>query len=131
MIENRQNGIFNATGPDYPLTLGELLTTCREVTHSNAAFTWVSDQFLLDQHVIPYTELPLWLPRADAAWDSVSISCALSLGLKFRPLAKTVASTWLWDQTRPLNTPRRNGLAPERETALLQAWHKQGAYFAT
>jgi len=131
MIENRQNDIFNATGPDYPLTMGELLATSREVTHSDAAFTWIGDQFLLDQQVIPYTELPLWLPRAEAAWDSVSISRALSLGLNFRPLAETVASTWLWDQTRPASTPPRNGLSPEREAALLQAWHTQGAYFET
>jgi 2'-hydroxyisoflavone reductase len=58
MIENHQTGTFNATGPDYPLTLGELLATCKEVTHSEAAFTWVSDQFLLDHAVTPYTELP-------------------------------------------------------------------------
>jgi 2'-hydroxyisoflavone reductase len=123
MIEHHQTGIFNATGPDYPLTFGELLTCCREVTHSEVTFTWVSDQFLLDNHVAPYTELPLWMPQKDAAWDSVSNSSALSLGLRFRPLAETVAATWLWDQSRSPSTQRRNGLSPEREATLLQMWH--------
>jgi nucleoside-diphosphate-sugar epimerase len=123
MTENRQTGVFNATGPEYPLTFGKFLATCRETTHSQATFTWVSDQFLLDQHVAPYTELPLWLPGEYAAADAVSIARALSQGLEFRPLAETVAATWAWDQTRPPATPRRNGLSPEREQALLQAWH--------
>jgi 2'-hydroxyisoflavone reductase len=123
MAENRQTSVFNATGPDYPLAFGKFLATCREATHSEATFTWVSDQFLLDQHVAPYTELPLWLPGEYAAADAVSIARALSQGLEFRPLAETVADTWAWDQTRLPATPRRNGLAPEREQALLQAWH--------
>jgi 2'-hydroxyisoflavone reductase len=123
MIENRQNGVFNATGPNVPLTLGELFTCCREVTQSDAVFTWVSEEFLLDQNVTPYTELPLWLPRQDAAWETVSISRALSQGLKFRPLAETVSATWSWSEARPPSTPRSNGLPPERECSLLQAWH--------
>jgi nucleoside-diphosphate-sugar epimerase len=125
MAESRQTGIYNATGPNYPLTLGELLATCREVTQSDATFTWVSDKFLLDQNVVSFTELPLWLPREVAALDAVSISRALSAGLSFRPLAGTVADTWAWDKTRSPDLPRRNGLSPWRERELLQMWHSQ------
>lgn len=128
MIEQHQTGVFNATGPDYPLTFGELLKCCREVTGSDGTFTWVSDQYLLDNQVVPYTELPLWVPQVDAAWDAVSNLRALSLYLRFRPIAETVAATWLWDQTRPASISRRNGLSPEREATLLQSWHSINQY---
>jgi len=123
LLENAQSGTFNATGPATPLTLGELFTCCREVAQTDATFTWVSEDYLLANNVAPYTELPLWLPRADAAWEMVSIARALAQGLTFRPLAETVSGTLAWDQSRPATTPRRNGLSPERETALLAAWH--------
>ncbi len=125
MVESRQTGIYNATGPDYPLTLGELLATCREVTQSDATFTWVSEKFLLEQNVVAFTELPLWLPRQVAALDAVSIRRAHSAGLSFHPLTETVADTWAWDKTRAPDVPRRNGLSPARERELLQMWHSQ------
>jgi 2'-hydroxyisoflavone reductase len=123
MIETHQGGSFNATGPATPLTLGELFTCCQSVANNDAFFTWVSEDFLLANNVAPYTELPLWLPRQNAAWEMVSIARALAQSLTFRPLAETVSDTLAWDHSRPPSTPRRNGLTPERETALLEAWH--------
>jgi 2'-hydroxyisoflavone reductase len=120
MVERKAAGIYNATGPANPLTLGSLLDTCREVSGSNASFTWVSDEFLLKNGVTPYTELPLWMPIEEAAWEMVSIDKALEAGLKFCPLEQTVRDTFEWDRTRPKDAPRRNGLAPDREADLLK-----------
>jgi 2'-hydroxyisoflavone reductase len=125
MVERKAAGIYNATGPANPLTLGSLLDTCREVSGSNASFTWVSDEFLLKNGVTPYTELPLWMPVEEAAWEMVSIDKALEAGLKFRPLEQTVHDTLAWDRTRPMDEPRRNGLASEREIHLLEKWKQK------
>jgi 2'-hydroxyisoflavone reductase len=125
MVVRRATGTYNATGPAEPLTLGRLLQTCREVSGSDASFTWVSDEFLTENGVTPYTELPLWLPIQYAAWEMVSIQKALEAGLKFRPLAQTVRDTLEWERTRPADTPRRNGLPAERETAILKLWNSK------
>jgi 2'-hydroxyisoflavone reductase len=124
MVEARQTGIYNATGPDYPLTMGHLLQTCVDVSRNNAQLMWVHEQFLLDQGVGPWMELPLWIPgTAYAGMSQVSIARALADGLTFRPLADTVRDTIDWAATRPADHEWRAGLKPEREAALLQEWH--------
>src|SRR5262249_55921530 len=42
MAERRLVGVYNATGPAYDLSFGQLLDTCRAVSGSDARFTWVS-----------------------------------------------------------------------------------------
>ena len=121
-VEARLTGVFNATGPEGVLTLGELLEACRGA----ARLTWVGEQFLLDQKVAPWSELPLWIPDSDP--DSVGFSAfdcgkALAAGLTFRPLAETVRDTLAWAATRPADHPWRAGLTPEREAELLKLWH--------
>jgi len=39
-------GIYNATGPRQPMPMGQFLQTCKEVTGSDARFTWVPWSFL-------------------------------------------------------------------------------------
>lgn len=125
MAERRATGAYNATGPAAPLTMGEVLETCREVTGSDARFTWVDDAFLLGQGVGPWMELPLWVPEEpdSAGFSAVDCSRAIGAGLTFRPLADTVRATLAWDAARPADTPRRAGLAAEREAQVLAAWH--------
>jgi len=125
MIERNQTGVYNATGPDYPLSMGRLLDECRTVSGSNARFTWASDAFLLEHGVRPYTEMPLWIPHEPDAVGHSRIDCskAIAAGLSFRPLAKTVWETLVWDAPQPPGAQRANGLAPERERELLAQWH--------
>lgn len=122
MVESNQVGIYNATGPDYPLTLGDLFETCRKVTGSDAHFTWVSEEFLLENKVEPWSELPLWLPESDptqAGFDRISIAKALAAGLTFRPLESTIRSTLNWANSRPPEHEWRAGMKPEKEAELL------------
>jgi 2'-hydroxyisoflavone reductase len=124
-------GDFNATGPEPSLTMGRLLETCRVVADSDAAFVWVTDQFLLEQGVGPWMELPLWLEPEDAALLQLDVSRAIAAGLRFRPLDDTVADTLAWVAAG--GTPGElasglaigeAGLAPDREAALLEAWSR-------
>ncbi len=112
-------GTYNATHPG--CTWAELLETCREVSRSDARVTWVTDEFLLEQEVGEWMELPLWLADpAFAASDDVDVTRALAAGLTFRPLADTVRGTL--DEAE---TTDAAGLAAEREAALLAAWHER------
>lgn len=127
MVEQRAVGIYNATGPAELLTLETVLTTCQTVTGSAARFTWVSEEFLAEQKVGAFVELPLWVPESEAGIEQINCSKAIQAGLTFRPLTTIIADTLAWQQTRPADHQWRAGLTEEREQALLaawQAWHK-------
>ena len=122
-------GVFNLTGPAQPLTIGGLLDTARSTLDPAAQLQWVDEKFLLDAGVAPWSDLPVWLPRAQAALHGVDIARALASGLQCRPLADTLSDIALWPQDRvpppadPAAPPRPPaGRAPERDAALLQAW---------
>jgi 2'-hydroxyisoflavone reductase len=121
--EAKLYGPYNATGPDGRLTMGEVLQTCREVSGSNAQFTWVSEAVLLENEVGPYVEMPLWVPAEYAGFDSFNCQKAIDAGLTFRPLAETVRDTLTWQVTRPADYQWRGGLTAEREAELLEKWH--------
>lgn len=119
MAEARASGVFNATGPARPLTLGETLLACKAVTGSDANFVWADPQFLLASGVQPWVELPLWAPGEEAL-NQVSIAAARTAGLTFRPLEQTIADTLAWARTQPTPTTGSAGLAREKETELLR-----------
>lgn len=123
MVEAKATGVFNATGPTQPLIMGEVLETCKQVTNSDASFTWIPEPWLLEQKVGPWIEVPLWLPMASDGISHTDCSKAFAQGLTFRPLGETVRDTLAWEQTRPADHAWRAGLKPEREKEVLQAWH--------
>src|SRR5262245_9308494 len=51
MVELGTTGIFNATGPDYKLTMGKMLDDIKTAIKSDAQFTWEHADFLLAQKV--------------------------------------------------------------------------------
>jgi 2'-hydroxyisoflavone reductase len=115
LVEERRTGVFNATNEG--VSMGELL--------AGTDVTWVTDEFLLEQGVGQWMELPLWL--ADPQWigmHGADVSRAVAAGLRFRPVAETVRDTAAWAATRGDHEPEA-GLAPERERELLEAWHSR------
>jgi 2'-hydroxyisoflavone reductase len=129
MIEAGATGPFNATGPEYPLTMGRMLEACRTVTKNDAELVWVTDEFLVSEEVGQWMELPLWLsePALDGML-AVDVSRAIDAGLSFRPLADTIRDTLAWDAERPPDELADGvGLAPEREAELLARWQSRAA----
>ena len=124
MVEQKATGVYNATGPAQPLTLGKLLTTCQQVSGTQSNFTWVSEEFLLAQEVGAFVEMPLWTSAAEAGIEQVDCRKAIQAGLHFRPLAETIADTLAWSQTRPTDHTWRAGLTAEREATLLATWQQ-------
>jgi 2'-hydroxyisoflavone reductase len=94
---------------------------------------------LLEKGVVPFAELPLWLPSDSAAIFRTRTDRALAAGLKPRPLADTVQYVMTWDAGRD---PQDDGssqaagslrlrgtahMSPEREAALIAAWRSTQA----
>jgi nucleoside-diphosphate-sugar epimerase len=115
--ERGLSGTFNATNEG--VAWGELLDACRDVTGYQAEITWVSEEFLLENEVGQWMEVPLWLAGAEMAYaDRVDVSRAIAEGLRFRPLAETVRAT-----LEHAETTDAAGIAQERESELLEKWH--------
>jgi len=135
MVEQQRTGVYNATGPEYNLTFGQLLDTSRTISGGDARFTWISEAFLIEKEVAPWSELPLWIPQSDPdmlGFSDINCAKAIAAGLTFRDLATTARDTLAWDATRadtaepPARALQpRAGLAHEREVELLQAWHNR------
>ena len=127
--------IFNLTGPGTATTMATLLDTARQTLAPGAQLEWVSEAHLLAQDAAPWSDLPLWLPQAQAGLHAVSIGRALARGLQCRPLAQTIADTAAWvarvTPAQPVageGPPRAAvGLSPEREAALLATWAARAA----
>jgi 2'-hydroxyisoflavone reductase len=136
MAENRTLGVFNGTGPEKPMTTSGMLNGIKSALKSNAKFIWVPADFLAEQKVSPWQNLPVWVgPDApDNIGDSRrSIEKALKAGLTFRPLAVTATDTLEYQKKRPAAEQQRLidgkpfGLSAEREAQVIAAWKaKQG-----
>jgi len=128
MIEHGQTGTYNANGQPGALTMEIMLEECRIVSKSDAHFTWVSDRFLMKENVVPWTEMPLWIPEEDAphlkGFMSVDCSKAVAAGLTLRPLSETIEDTLTWHATHCSDTKLQAGIKPEEEQQLLQKWHQ-------
>ncbi len=132
-VERSSTGVFNLNGPDLALTMAGLLHCARTVLNSQARLHWLAEDFLLAHAVAPWSELPVWLPRASQAMHRIDTARARQHGLVCRPLAQTLADTAAWlagldsksaAAASPGPGPGRPaaGMPAERETRLLQAW---------
>jgi 2'-hydroxyisoflavone reductase len=125
MVENRETGIYNATGPAKPLGIGEMLDRIKGALDSKAKFTWAPADFLKAQKIEAWSDMPVWTGD-ESGMARTSISRALAKGLKFRPLADTARDTLAWfkSQSQDRQSHLKAGLRPEREAEVLAAWHK-------
>ena len=123
LIQVNASGVYNATGPDYELTLGRLLEVSKHISGSDARFHWASVEFLNQHKVEAWSDMPTWVPDDEegAGSSRVDVSKAIAAGLTFRPLEETVRDTLEWAQTRPADHPWRAGLTAEREEEVLAA----------
>lgn len=119
LTESGTAGTFNAVGPRRPLTLGRLLQACRQLARSPGQAIPLDEARVQSLGLQPFTDLPLWLPKAGQDFSRVSHRRALAAGLTFRPLEDTLADTQAWACTELADRPLRAGLTPEREAALL------------
>ena len=127
MVENSDTGIYNATGPAKELGIGGMLDGIKSALNSNATFTWADAEFLKQQKVEAWSDMPVWAGD-ELGLSRTNISRALAKGLTFRPLADTARDslTWFKAQKPERQAKLRAGLTAEREAEVLTALHKQG-----
>jgi Nucleoside-diphosphate-sugar epimerases len=126
MAENHETGIYNATGPAKALEIGAMLDAIKGALDSSAKFTWLPAEFLKQQKVEAWSDMPVWAGD-ELGLARTKIDHALAKGLTFRPLAETARDTLAWYKSLPQDrqSKLRAGLTPEREAEVLAAWKKQ------
>lgn len=135
MMTSCSTGTFNATGPNYPLTMEQFIDACIRVTGADAEIVWVNEEFLLEQKVAPWTEMPLWVPvnsplspELEKPWKgafSINIDKAVQSGLTFRQLDESLTDIYEWEKTRSLREDEwKSGMRAEREKELLTLLNK-------
>ncbi len=126
VAESRTFGTFNATGPELPIKMRDMLTGIAAAVHADARIAWVPTGFLEAQKVAPWSDMPVWVPGQgeSAGFARRSIRKALAKGLTFRPLATTASDTLAWFKQQPAERQAKlkAGLPPEREVELLAKW---------
>ena len=104
--------------------MAEMLYGIRAITSATVNLTWVPFDFLREQEVRPWSDMPAWIPNDPITF--VSVRRAVKAGLTYRPLADTALDTLRYHESRP-EEERNNmqaGISPEREQEVLTAWHK-------
>ena len=128
MIEREETGIFNATSKPFDLTFAQMFEAMKNATGSSAEFTWVSERFLTENNVAPWSEMPFYLPESDENFRNfltMNVDKALAKGLNFRPLKETIKAVLDWRKT--VNEEMKAGISFEREKELLEKWHEQNS----
>ena len=114
-----RTGIFNAVAPP------ALLAAVLEAAPGEAEVVWVPWDFLEDNGVQPWTDLPAWVPTPMAALLMADGTKAAEAGLSHRQIEAVVADIAGWDGARP-QEPLKAGLRREREAELLRRFRAAG-----
>ncbi len=127
LLEREDSGIYNATGPDYELTMGELFEKCREVSGSDAEPVWVDSDFLMEQGVKPWREIPLWRRggRENAGFMRIDSTKAERAGLTHRPLRESIKDVLEFAKSRGDDYEWTAGLDRNKEAKILVKWEKE------
>lgn len=123
LVDRQISGIFNCTVPRSSLTFGDLYAACAHETAKDASTLCVSDEFLDEHAVAPWSELPLWLPAGSdyAGITNAASAHAQAAGLRIRSLRNTVHDTLAWARIVEKRLGNlKAGLAPAREAELLR-----------
>jgi 2'-hydroxyisoflavone reductase len=127
LVEDQAFGVYNATGPGWPLTMEEFIYGMRASSAAQLSWTWVDDYEFLQEHRVTVA-IPWLLPLDDHLGSQrIDISRAVAHGLLYRPMAVTALDTLEWWHSDALTDERRANarfvLSPEREAEILAAWN--------
>ncbi len=116
-MESNYSGPYTVINRD--VTMADIVRACqREIANAGDA-VWVDSDWLAEQGLAHWSDLPLWLPTKRPFFDP---SKAIAAGLKQRPIETTVRDTYEWMKRLPQDHKWDAGISDERETELLTAW---------
>lgn len=136
--ESGLTGPCNVLSPARHFTMGDIMTSSKEASGSDATFTWVPTEFLQSRGVSPWGHMPCWIPPigAYAGFGQMSAQRAVDAGMTIRPLTDTVRDTLAWVDEQDDEFKQRldaglvfgrggSGMPPAFEAMVLDAWHKE------
>ncbi len=117
MIECNTTGVFNTTGTEAYLNHQTFLTECSQICGEKSNFVYATDDFLLQNKVDPWNDLPFWIPLNEKEIDIFGVSNikAIKNGLTFRSLSATIQDTLTWIETKPDTTEWKYGGLPRNQ----------------
>jgi 2'-hydroxyisoflavone reductase len=127
LVERRQGGIFNCTGPRERLTFGEFIRTAQATLNPAATLTWIDDYAFLRERRMTYA-IPWMIPEGENRYHlQIDNRKAVAAGLTFRPMADTLRDTLADWPTRlaalpPGQAPNFRWITPEKEGQVLADW---------
>ncbi len=133
-IEQKIVGVYNATGPQPPLSMQAMLEGIRNGVGAEVSFTWLPNAFLKEHKI--EGRFPLYEPPTGetAGFHRCNVSRALAKGLKFRSISATGKATLDWYHSFPAGLQEK--IAPQFagtpgqepwldvEKRLLQQWQE-------
>lgn len=126
LIEQKNIDVFNADAQAGSLTMGKVLDACLKVSPKAGKPVWVAADFLAENNVGAWMDLPCWIPAHgdEAGFGQRSAKKALAAGLMYRPLINTVRDTLAYWNGLPAERRAKPlaGLSPEREAEVLAKW---------
>ena len=122
-ISNKLHGTFNLVGPkESSMTWRQFLLSGKQAFRTNPDLIWASEQFLREEGVLSFTDLPLWAPLSeDPGFMSISNEKLLSTGFKYSDVKTTVKAALKWHESNGYDWGQRidEGLSRDREIELL------------
>ena len=121
--EQQRVGVYNTTGAT--ISFREYLAHCKTAVQSDCQISWLSGDFLYEQDVEAFVELPLWFPEEeDPGFFRISSEMARRDGFRTRQPSETLRDAWTWYRSAFFNSttfPHNGwGLSPERQDQLLE-----------
>ncbi len=104
--------------------MGRFLDTIKNTLESDCTLRWAPEEFLLNNKVGYWNELPLWIPESlnMPGFLSADNSKAIKEGLTFRDLEETIIDTLKYSQSRGEEYIFKAGLKREKEMELLKTY---------
>jgi 2'-hydroxyisoflavone reductase len=125
-VEDRNFGLYNATGPEKELSMKAMLESTKKAAKSDAALVFTDAAFLEKNEVAAWQELPAWVPGTGdtAGFSRINCKKAIGKGLRFRTIEETVEDTLKWWKTLPdeRRAKLKAGLAADKEAKVLAVW---------
>jgi nucleoside-diphosphate-sugar epimerase len=117
-------GAYDVVGPVVPF--GAWVEMCRQVGGHTGPVVRVPRQWLVDQKVEQFMgpeSLAMWLVEPGwEGWSARTGSAAVAAGLRHRDRAELLTDVLATERAAGLDRPRKAGLSPDRERALLAAF---------
>lgn len=107
LVEGTPSGIYDVVGRSQ--TMAALLQVAHRTIGGDVRLHWVADDVLLAVGVVPWTEMPLWIPESDLAFGGLmdgNDRRATDAGLQVRAVADTIRDTLHWALDPQAETPR-------------------------